>query len=655
MKNIIVKFSLVVFISLSALYVHSQCTNTTSYGSATAPTDNTPVTITTVQYESEYNTISNVVAGETYQSSSDCGSYITVRRGTYDGTVVDHGWSPLSWTATVSGTYYIHYNTDAACGTASTFCTTTITCTSCGGAVCSNCSNPHLIPSGTTFPFSHSGTTCGACNNYSSSDACGTSYMNGEDFVYEYTPSSNVNISVDLTTDASWVGVIVTQGCPDVGTCVGIPATSSGANASGGPYSLSAGVTYYFSVSTWPTPNCIPSYTLTLTDGVVTPPPPNNLCANATTLPCGTTNLAGTTNGATDIAHGTGCTMSNYGVWYTFTGDGDETTITSTAASGYDHEMAIASGSCGSLTNISCHDSGASGGTESVNFTTTLGVQYYVYIAHYSSGSTTTGNFTISRSCGNVIVGSENCEDAMAVCAEEGVGINFGAQSNDPYIDAPADQCSFLRNPTWWYFQIESLGYIEMEIASSCGDVDFACYGPFDNITCDPLDLTGSGSYTWYDSGNSGTTYTGTYPCVVDALALPSGNLADASYSIDATEILNINPVSVGEYYVVIIGNYANCDGVIDFNQTNIGDPGAGGVDCDIVSDCSITSISATTACTGTTFTLTGEIFFSDAPADGTLTICDGVNCQTFYPPFTSPTPYTLTNLSADGLQHQLT
>ncbi|MGC9331024.1 MAG: hypothetical protein ACP5DZ_04005, partial [Bacteroidales bacterium] len=38
--------------------------------------------------------------------------------------------------------------------------------------VCSDCSDPEVIPSGTTFPFSHSGTTCGACNNYSSSDAC---------------------------------------------------------------------------------------------------------------------------------------------------------------------------------------------------------------------------------------------------------------------------------------------------------------------------------------------------------------------------------------------------------------------------------------------------------------------------------------------------
>ncbi|MDY0143958.1 MAG: hypothetical protein RBR97_18910, partial [Bacteroidales bacterium] len=82
---------------------------------------------------------------------------------------------------------------------------------------CSTCATAQVIPSGTTFPFSHSGTTCGACNNYSSSDACASNYLGGEEYVYEYTPSSNVNISVDLTTDASWVGVIVTQGCPDVG------------------------------------------------------------------------------------------------------------------------------------------------------------------------------------------------------------------------------------------------------------------------------------------------------------------------------------------------------------------------------------------------------------------------------------------------------
>src|SRR5690554_3291670 len=46
--------------------------------------------------------------------------------------------------------------------------------------------------------------------------------------------------------------------------------------------------------------------------------PPNDLCSGATNLPCGTTNLAGTTVNSTSVAHGTGCSMSNYGVWYSF-------------------------------------------------------------------------------------------------------------------------------------------------------------------------------------------------------------------------------------------------------------------------------------------------------------------------------------------------
>ena len=68
----------------------------------------------------------------------------------------------------------------------------------------------------------------------------------------------------------------------------------------------------------------------------------NFTCATATALPCGTTALAGTTVGSTGSpVHGTTCTMSDYGAWYTFVGDGQLTTISSTAGTGYDHEMSI--------------------------------------------------------------------------------------------------------------------------------------------------------------------------------------------------------------------------------------------------------------------------------------------------------------------------
>lgn len=133
--------------------------------------------------------------------------------------------------------------------------------------------------------------------------------------------------------------------------------------------------------------------------------PANDLCANATNLPCGTTSLAGTTVGSTSVAYGTTCTMSNYGVWYTFVGDGIQTTISSTSAAGFDHEMSISSGNCTTKSSIACIDVAGGGGTESHTFTPTNGIRYYLYIAHYNTSglSTDTGTFTISRSCAAIV------------------------------------------------------------------------------------------------------------------------------------------------------------------------------------------------------------------------------------------------------------
>jgi hypothetical protein len=125
------------------------------------------------------------------------------------------------------------------------------------------------------------------------------------------------------------------------------------------------------------------------------PAPAGSTCATAVALPCGTTNLAGTTVGTTGLGHGTTCSISNYGIWYTFVGDGQLTTISTTAS--YDIELSINSGTCGTYTNLACNDNGS--GTESYTFTSTVGVNYYVYVAYYSSGSSITGTFDISRTC----------------------------------------------------------------------------------------------------------------------------------------------------------------------------------------------------------------------------------------------------------------
>ncbi len=137
---------------LTNIQAFSQCTNSSSYGSYAAPASGVVATQGS-QWQSEYNTVSGVVAGATYISSYSRNSttYITVRSGSYNGAVVASGFAPLEWTASVSGTHYIHYNTNASCGTASssntsslgraivtTSCSTTFTDLGGGGSYGNN-------------------------------------------------------------------------------------------------------------------------------------------------------------------------------------------------------------------------------------------------------------------------------------------------------------------------------------------------------------------------------------------------------------------------------------------------------------------------------------------------------------------------------------
>jgi len=131
-------------------------------------------------------------------------------------------------------------------------------------------------------------------------------------------------------------------------------------------------------------------------------PPPNDLCANATPLVCGSNFPAETTVGASDIPSGisTGCALGTVGVWYTFTGDGQAWTIASTGIGGFDHEMAIFEGDCsGVTTSIACQDDFFADETETITVNTNTGVIYYVYIAYYLSFSTQTGDFSITATC----------------------------------------------------------------------------------------------------------------------------------------------------------------------------------------------------------------------------------------------------------------
>lgn len=326
-------------------------------------------------------------------------------------------------------------------------------------------------------------------------------------------------------------------------------------------------------------------------------PPSNDLCIDATALPCGTTNLAGTTENTTNVSDPTGCSnTSNYGVWYTFTGDGNLTTISASGLS-MDIGMAIVSGNCSSFSStIVCVDDYFT--TESHTFTTTSGVDYYVYIAYYGSGSTT-GTFDISRTCsappapscsdgiqngdetgvdcggslcGPCTVPAELCEDANPFCSDLVYNFPTTVDAADAVVGPDYGCLGSQPNPVWYFLQIDANGDLEIEIASDCGDVDYAAWGPFPAVTCDNSDLTTSGNFM-YEFVGASTDWE------VDAFSAPSGNMVDCSYDIDAIEYLSIPNGVIGDYYVVLITNYDNCDGLLTFSQTS----GTGSSNCSIV------------------------------------------------------------------------
>lgn len=206
------------------------------------------------------------------------------------------------------------------------------------------------------------------------------------------------------------------------------------------------------------------------------PAPANDACADAITLPCATVDMDGTTEGTGNVAHGTGCSMSNYGVWYTFVGDGQETEISVDASGSFNHEISVTSGACGSLTNVDCVNEEGGGDTEEVSFIATLGTTYYIYIADKDNGDDDVGDFEISRTCIAPPTPPENdeCETAIGLtvnaattCTSETAGTIEGATQS-----ADADACGGDPDDDVWFSFVATSTEHDIEINNVTGGED---------------------------------------------------------------------------------------------------------------------------------------------------------------------------------------
>lgn len=227
------------------------------------------------------------------------------------------------------------------------------------------------------------------------------------------------------------------------------------------------------------------------------------------------------------------------------------------------------------------------------------------------------------------------CNGASPFCTGTTYNFPLNYDPNDPGSgqgpqgqSGPNYGCLYTQpNPVWYYIKVAQSGNIDIHIQSSPSqvDVDFICWGPFTSAT---------GACT---------------------AQLTSGNTVDCSYSTSYQEDCNITSAVTGQFYMLLITNYANVATNVIFSQTG----GTGSTDCSVMSPCSITNATAIpSACTPgpNTYSVSGSATFANAPTTGTLVITDqqtGIS-QTLNAPFTSPLNYNLAGLTSDGISHTI-
>lgn len=279
----------------------SQCTNTSSFGSATINASGTAVTISTCSFAGEYSTISGAVNGQTLRfTSSVATDFITIHSGTSNGPVVASGLTPLVFANTFTGTLYAHWNSNATCGTQSSCRTTTVQCTSCvppPPPVNDLCSGALPIACGQTI----TGTTAAATLD-AGAGTCVTALNTAPGVWYTFAgDGSSTTLSLCGSSYDTKIGVFS-------GSCAGLTCVTGNDDFCGlqsqVTFTANTGTTYYVLVTGFSTN----SGAFTLNRSCVFPcsgvPSPGSISGPSATICAGTNvtlTLGGFTTGVTGI------------------------------------------------------------------------------------------------------------------------------------------------------------------------------------------------------------------------------------------------------------------------------------------------------------------------------------------------------------------
>ncbi|MCB9304391.1 MAG: hypothetical protein H6566_27455 [Lewinellaceae bacterium] len=241
--------------------------------------------------------------------------------------------------------------------------------------------------------------------------------------------------------------------------------------------------------------------------------PDNDLCANAQPIVCGGPVANGNSGLATANDAPAGCTgggIPNEGVWFSFTGNGQWTTI-STNGSNFDTQINIFQGNCGALACVGGDDDSGPGATSEFSFCAQAGVPYKVYLDGFAGDF---GYYQLSISCATTV-------PPLAPWATYTVGAGGNSYSSTPCTVPPtfSINSSSVNNSLGG----DNMGFIEQQL---CGDFEMTAL-----VTS--ITPNGYAGLMARESGASGSKMVGLYTNRMNSVRWEARTVANTNKSVN--------------------------------------------------------------------------------------------------------------------------
>ena len=457
--------------------VAAGCTsNTTQYPSSTVtPVCNGSVeTITSAGYATEYSIVS-VTSGTPYIFSTDIATdYLTIANTSGGTPIYAAGTTPVSWTASFTGTVRVYNNTNSSCGTNTSFRYRYVQCGSIPSAPANdNCSGA------TAFPVIPTDGTCATLSNQSNAGSTNSNVTpSGACTSNSGTPSNDVWFSFIATSTTEILSATWVSGETDVYWQVFSGACASSMNAilctdnnAGGTISgLTIGQKYYVRLYSYFTGTAVQNICIQAPP----PPPTNDNCVGAKPFPafptdgsCSSLNNQSNASSTNSNVTPSGYCTSNSGtptndVWFSFVAPSAVVNFAATWVSGEtDVYWQVFSGACGSTMNsILCTDNNTGGTISGL----TVGQTYYIRMYSYYAG-TTVQNLCLTNPCPFGTPNNDLPCNAINIPLGSIASGNNGCSSNTGEPATPSCWTSGNVNTVWYSFVAPASGKVKIRTA----------------------------------------------------------------------------------------------------------------------------------------------------------------------------------------------